>query len=127
MRSLAIGWSTIIQGMCFSCTEYAVVGLPVVGLSDGPQSSKGCVSPTLNMQLSICLLLAHRTVNNLPRDAFFYTEYTVIGLLVINLSDGLQSSKGIVYFALSMQLSVFLLLAYKTVYNHPGNAFLLHQ
>ena len=88
--------------MCFSCTEYAVVSL-----SDGLQSSKGCVSPALSMQLLVFLF---------------------------SLLDGLQSSKGCVYFALSMQLSVFSLLVYQTVYNHPmgmvynylRDAFLLH-
>ena len=67
---LPIGWFIIIQGIRFSCTEYAVVGLPVVGLSDGPQSSKGCVSPALNMRSSVSRSLAYRMVYNYPRDVF---------------------------------------------------------
>ncbi len=85
--------------MRFSHTGYAVVGLPVASLLDGLQSSKGCVSLALSMQFRP------------PVDS---------------LSDGLQSSNGCVSPALNMQLSVPWSLAYRTVYNHPKDAFLLH-
>ena len=76
---------TIIQRLRFLCTAYVIVGLPVVGLSDGLQSFKEC-----------------------------------------NYRVGFQSFKRCVSAALSMQLSVFWLLAYRTVYNHPKDAFLLN-
>ena len=81
--------STIIQGMRFFCAEYAVVGLPVIGLSDGLQSSNGCV--------------------------FSCIEYAVVSFPVVDLLNGLQSSKGCVSSALSMQLSLYQLLGYRTV------------
>ena len=70
---MAVSWSLayravyIIQEIRFSCSEYAIVGRPVAGLSDGLQLSKGCVPLALDMQLS---LLAYRTVYNHPKDAF---------------------------------------------------------
>ncbi len=106
---------TIIQRIRFVCTEYAIVGLPVVSLSDGLQLSKGCASPALNMQLSISRSLAYRTVYNDPRDAFLLPEYAVVNIPVVGLSDSLQSSKGCVSPALSMKLLVSQLLAYRTV------------
>ena len=76
---------------------------------------------------------------------FFCTEYAVVTGSVIGLLDGLQSSKGWFFLhricncrygsqsskgcvpsALSVQLLVSQLLAYRTVYNHPRDAFLLH-
>ena len=59
--------------MRFSCTEYAVVGLPAVGLSDSLQSFKGRVS-----------------------------QAAVVGLPVVSLLDGLESSKGSISLALSI-------------------------
>ena len=50
----------------FLLLEYAIVGLPVVSLSDSLQPSKGCVPLAI----------------------------VVISLQIIDLSDGLQSSKG---------------------------------
>ena len=44
---------TIIQGMHFSCTKYALISLPVIGLLDSLQSSKGCAPLVLDMQLSV--------------------------------------------------------------------------
>ena len=115
-----------------------IVSLPVVGLSDGPQLSKECVSPTLSIQGSIRFTFIQGM-------RFSYTEYAVVGLPIVSLWDGLQSSKGCIPLVLDMQLSVqstiiqgmrFLctqyaivmsqLLAYWTVCNHPMDAFLLH-
>ena len=84
-----IGRSTIIQWMRFSCIEYAVVSFPVVGLSNGLQSSKGCVSSALSIQLSLYQLLGYRTVYNPPREAFFLHR-------ICNCRYGSQSSKGCV-------------------------------
>ena len=87
-----IGRSRIIQGMRISCTKYAIISLPVIGLSDGLQSSKEYILLALDMQLSslalgqsiiiqgmpfsrieypivVSQLLAHRTVCNHPMDA----------------------------------------------------------
>ena len=102
--------------MRFSCSEYAIVGLLVAGLSDGLQSSKGCVLLALDMQLSVRFTIIQRM-------RFFCTGYAIV---VVGLSDGLQSSKGCVSPALSMQMAVSWSLAYRTVYNHPRDAFLLH-
>ena len=85
------------QRMRFSFTEYAVVGLPAVGLSDSLQSFKGCVS-----------------------------QAAIVGLPVVSLSDGVQSSKGCVSPALSMQLSISRSSAYWMVHNHLRDAVLLH-
>lgn len=92
---------------CF-CTEYAIVGLPVVSQSDGLQSYKRYFFAELSIQLSISRSLAYWTVNKYPRDAAlsmkmsvhqstiiqgmcsFCAEYTVIGLPVVSLLDGLQ-------------------------------------
>ena len=57
-------------GMRFFCTKYAVVNFLVVGISDGLQSSKGCVSPALSIQLLVSWSLAYLTVYNHRRDAF---------------------------------------------------------
>ena len=46
--------------MRFFCTEYAVVSLPVIDLSDALQSSKKCIYSALNIQL-LALLLAYWT------------------------------------------------------------------
>ena len=110
---------TIIQRMRFFCTEYTIVGPPVVGLSDGLQSSKGCVSSALSMQLLARFIIIQGM-------RFFCTEYAIVSLQVTSLSDGLQSPKRCVSPALSMQLSVSWSLAYRTVYNHLRDAFLLH-
>ena len=56
--------------MRFPCTEYAIVGLPVVSLLDGLKSSNGRDSPALSMQLTVSWSLAYRTVYNDLRDAF---------------------------------------------------------
>ena len=118
-RCWPIRRSTIIQGMCFSYTEYAVISLQVIGFSDGLQSFKGCVPLALDMQLSVRLTIIQRM-------RFFCTEYAIVRLPVVSLLDGLQLSKGCVSPALSMQLSISRSLAYWTVYNHPRDAFLLH-
>ena len=67
-----IGQSTIIQDICFSCSEYAIVGLSVAGLSDGLQSSKGCVLLALDMQLSVWFTIIQRM-------RFFCTGYAIVG------------------------------------------------
>ena len=85
--------------MRFSCSGYAIVGLPVVGLSDGLQSSKGCVPLALDMQLSVRFTIIRRM-------RFFCTEYAVVSLPVMDLSDSLQSFKECVSPAPSMQLLV---------------------
>ena len=123
--------------------------VPVVSLLDGLQSSNGRLSPALSMQLSVSWSFAYRRVYNHPRDAFLLlrarncwssscwpigrsiisqrmrSSCTGYAIIVVGLSDGLQSSKGCVSLALSMLLSVSWLLAYRTVYNHPRDAFLL--
>ena len=89
--------STFTQKMRFICTEYAIVDLPVAGLSDGQYL----------------------------KDAFLPHWVCNCCLPVVSLSDGLQSPNGRLSPALSMQLSVFWSLAYRRVYNHPMDAFLL--
>ena len=98
----------------FFCTEYAVISFPVVDLSDGLPSFKGCVSFALSIQLSVSQSLIY-WVNHHSRDTFllhwvcsrqspsrwpighstiiqemhlFCTEYPVVGL-VISLLDGM--------------------------------------
>lgn len=59
-----------IQVVRFLCIGYAVIGFPVVSLSDGLQSSRGGFSPVLSMQLLTSQLLAYWAVYNHPRDVF---------------------------------------------------------
>ena len=100
--------------MRFFCTEFAVVSLPIVDLSDGLPSFKGCVSSALSMQSSVSQSLTYWVCHH-SRDAFllhwvcsrqspsrwpigrsiiiqemhlFCTEYPVVGL-VISLLDGM--------------------------------------
>lgn len=65
-----IGRSIIIQVVRFLCIGYAVIGFPVVSLSDGLQSSRGGFSPALSMQLLASQWLAYWAVYNHPRDVF---------------------------------------------------------
>ena len=108
--------------MRFFCIEYVIVGLLVVGLSDGLQSSKKCVFLALSMQMAVSWLLACWAVYIIQEIRFFCSKYAIVGRPVAGLLDNLQLSKGCVPLALDMQL---LLLAYQTGYNHPKDAFLL--
>lgn len=120
----------IIQVMRFFYTKYAVVsspvvssleglqsseGLPVVGLSDGLQSLKGCISPISTTAFGVL----------------------VVGLPVVGSLDGLQSfnsvslhlqlSKGYALTALSVQLLIYELFTYQTMHDYLKNTFLLHR
>ena len=113
----AIGLSDSLQSFKGCVSQVAVVGLPVVSLLDGIESSKGSVSLELSMKLSVSRSLAYQTVQGM---CFSCTEDAVV-----SLSDGVQSSKGCVSPALSMQLSISRSLAYRMVHNHLRDAFLL--
>ena len=144
----SLAYRTVCNHLRDAFLEYcvSVVSFLAVGLSDGLQSFKGCVSPVLTMPLSVSGSLAYRSVYDHLRDAFLEycvsvvsfpvvglldglqsstgcvfqsTMYAVVSFLVIGLLDGLQSSKGCVSQVLYMQLSVSRSLADWTVYNHP--------
>ena len=85
-----------------SCTKYAIVviGLKVIGLSDGLQSFKATISPALNMQLSVQFTIIQRM-------RFFRTKYAVVRSLVVSLLNGLQSSEGPPVVGLSDGLQSF--------------------
>ena len=83
-------------------TKYAIVviGLQVIGLSDGLQSSKATVSPALNMQSSVRSTIIQRM-------RFLRTKYAVVGSPVVSLLNGLQSSDGPPVVGLSDGLQSF--------------------
>ena len=109
--------STIIREMCFFCTEYAVISLPIVNLSDGLPSFKGCVFSALSLQSSVSQSLTYRTAYHHSRDAFLLHWDAVVSLLIVDLL-GLSSFKGCVSSTLIMQSSVSQSLTYRTLYNH---------
>lgn len=102
--------------MRFLYTKYLIVGLLVIGLLDGLQLSKRCVSLILSMQIAVFWLLAYQVVYIIQKTYFSCFEYVIIGCLVADLSDSLQLSKKCFFFVLNIQL---LLLACWTVFNHP--------
>lgn len=131
----------IIQNICSSGTACAICSLSSTVKSLDCWSM--CHKPTgrsisiygmffchaLRMQLLVSRSLAWWTASSVQRMRFPCTEYAVASLLVVDLSDGLELSKGCVSRALSMQLSISGLLAYPTFLIHSNDlrvAFLVH-